>query len=220
MTTVLIEAVHSTPLIGAQLTAFIQRAHDCLKTRHIQRLRMYISPDGTRTLCEMAATDADAVREACYAAGSPFEHVWAADVIEFPKLESSQSDRPFPLPAIPSPLALSTTNPGATANSGDSSPAIRILVLSLYIPPLTAAQFQEMRANPTLHPCLEIRRIQKLRTLVAKDRHRSICEFQATDADTLREVFRQENFPFERVWTAQLQTDVVRSRQMPAPPAL
>lgn len=209
MATVLIEATHSTPLIGAQLTAFIQRSQDCLKARHIQRLGMYISPNGTRTLCEMAATDADTVREACYAAGAPFDHVWAADAIEFPKLEPGQGDRPSPLPAVPSSPALSIVNSGAIANAENRRPpaaTARVLVLSLYTPPLTEAHFQEMRANPTLHPCLSVRRIQKLRTLISKDRSRSICEFQATDADTLREAFRQENVSFERVWTAHLQT--------------
>lgn len=207
MATVLIEAIHSTPLIGAQLTAFIQRSYDCLEARHIQRLGMYISPDGTRTLCEMAATDAATVREACYAAGAPFDHVWAADVIEYPKLASSQGDRP-PAPVAPlySPLSLPNLATDSPGNSHPQGAVTRILVLSLYTPPLTEAQVQEMTTNLALHPCLEIRRIQKMRTLLSGDRRRSICEFSATDADTLREAFRQENVPFERVWTAQLQT--------------
>ena len=202
MATILIEATHSTPLIGAQLTAFLQRSQDCLKARHIQRLGMYISPNGTRTLCEMAATDADTVREACYAAGAPFDHVWAADAIAFPKLELPQGTGSPHRPAIPSSPAVSTVNLG---DNGTPPGVARILVLSLYTPPLTEAYFQAMRANPTLHPCLAIRRIQKLRTLISKDRRRRICEFSATDADSLREAFRQENVPFERVWTARLQ---------------
>ncbi|MGF1567093.1 MAG: hypothetical protein ACFCVD_03295 [Nodosilinea sp.] len=202
MATILIEAVHSTPLIGAQLTAFLQRSQDCLKARHIQRLGMYISPSGTRTLCEMAATDADTVREACYAAGAPFEHIWAADVIEFPTMELSHGTGLSHRPAILSSLVVP-----AVSLEDNFAPAgvARILVSSLYTPPLAEADFQEMRANPTLHPCLAIRRIQKLRTLVSKDRRRSICEFSATDADSLREAFRQENVPFEQVWTARLQ---------------
>lgn len=202
MATILIEATHSTPLIGPQLTAFIQRSQDCLKIRHIQRLGMYISCNGTRTLCEMAATDADTVREACYAAGAPFEHIWAADAIEFPKLESGQSDQPSLFAAIPSSPVPSILNSG---NSRPQTAMARILVLSLYTPPLTEDHFQEMRANPTLHPCLTIRRIQKLRSLISKDRSRSICEFQATDADTLREAFRQESISFECMWIAHLQ---------------
>jgi hypothetical protein len=52
------------------------------------------------------------------------------------------------------------------------------------------------------HPCYTAHRVRHLRTLVAPDGRRMICEYEAPDAETVRSVSRQLGVPYERVWTA------------------
>jgi hypothetical protein len=53
-----------------------------------------------------------------------------------------------------------------------------------------------------IDPCLEIRNGAWRRSSLAMDRLRMVCEFEAPDADSVREAFRVAGLPFERVWTA------------------
>lgn len=45
-------------------------------------------------------------------------------------------------------------------------------------------------------------RVRWLRTLISSDRQRSISELEAPDAESVRELFRQQGIPFNRVWRA------------------
>ena len=52
--------------------------------------------------------------------------------------------------------------------------------------------------------CLEQRRVKFIRSYFSKDRRRMICEYEAPDAEAVREVQRTASMPFERIWAAEV----------------
>jgi hypothetical protein len=52
--------------------------------------------------------------------------------------------------------------------------------------------------------CLEQHRVTFIRSYFSKDRRRMICEYEAPDAEAVREVQRTAAMPFERIWTAEV----------------
>jgi hypothetical protein len=52
-----------------------------------------------------------------------------------------------------------------------------------------------------LKPCLEVRNIRRLRSWLAEDRLHMICEFEASDTQSLREAYRSAEVPFARMWS-------------------
>ena len=69
-------------------------------------------------------------------------------------------------------------------------------------PPLSDEALQQ--ATSLLAPCLEVRNVKKLRTVLSADRTRGFCLFEAADAETLREAYRSAHVPFKAVWPAQV----------------
>lgn len=69
-------------------------------------------------------------------------------------------------------------------------------------PPLTDEQL--IHAAGALAPCLEVRGITRLRSWVANDRRRSLCEFRAADAESLRDAYRSAAVGYKLIWTATL----------------
>jgi len=69
-------------------------------------------------------------------------------------------------------------------------------------PPLTEEGLQQ--AAKTLAPCLEVRNIRKLRSVISADGLRGYCEYEAPDAETLREAYRSARFGFRSVWPARI----------------
>jgi hypothetical protein len=59
-------------------------------------------------------------------------------------------------------------------------------------------------AFEALKPCLEVRGIRRLRSYLSQDRKRGLCEFEAQDAQSLREAYREAQVSFERVWSGEL----------------
>jgi hypothetical protein len=53
-----------------------------------------------------------------------------------------------------------------------------------------------------LDPCLDLRNGTWARSYLAADRKRMMCEFEAPDAESVREALRSANVPFDRVWSA------------------
>jgi hypothetical protein len=51
-------------------------------------------------------------------------------------------------------------------------------------------------------PCEDERKAKWLRTVLSIDRKRMICEYEAPDAESVREAQRSAGMPFDRVWTA------------------
>ena len=55
-----------------------------------------------------------------------------------------------------------------------------------------------------LDPCLEIREGTWARSYLSNDRRRMFCEFEAPDAEAVRDALRSAGIPFDRVWLAQV----------------
>jgi hypothetical protein len=51
-----------------------------------------------------------------------------------------------------------------------------------------------------LDPCLAARDARWVQTYLSVDRRRIVCEFEAPDADALREALRSADVRFERAW--------------------
>ena len=75
----------------------------------------------------------------------------------------------------------------------------RIILEQSFDPPLSAED--EAAFAKRLDHCLEIRNGAWRRTSMSADRRRSICEFEAPDAESVREALRTAKVPFDRVWT-------------------
>ena len=66
--------------------------------------------------------------------------------------------------------------------------------------PITA----EMLADTRVLDCLEVRNGKWCYSLLSADRHRMICTFEAADAESVRQAYRQADVGFSKVWTAQV----------------
>ena len=79
------------------------------------------------------------------------------------------------------------------------------VVERMFNPPLTLAEFTA--AGEKLGPCIKERDVTHIATHLATDGSRSVCVFEAADAERVREANRVAGLPFERVWA----TNVFRS---------
>ncbi len=68
-----------------------------------------------------------------------------------------------------------------------------LIVEYTFDPPLTDDVFRG--AYDALKPCLEMRNIRRLRSWVSEDRRRGLCEYQAADAQTVRDAYRMAQVP-------------------------
>jgi hypothetical protein len=76
----------------------------------------------------------------------------------------------------------------------------RVMVEQAFTEPLTDERYAVLAKQ--LDPCLEIRDGTWRRSSLSKDRLRMVCEFEAPDAESVREALRLANVPYERVWAA------------------
>lgn len=53
-----------------------------------------------------------------------------------------------------------------------------------------------------LDPCLDLRNGAWARSYLSADRKRMVCEFEAPDAESVREALRSAGVPFDRVWAS------------------
>ena len=60
------------------------------------------------------------------------------------------------------------------------------------------------RTAKKLDSCLELRNGAWVRSSLSEDRKRMICEFEAPDAESVREALRASGQEFERAWPAQV----------------
>lgn len=81
---------------------------------------------------------------------------------------------------------------------------VHIVIESTYDPPLTDEKMEELEKKLT--PCLKARNLTWIRSLVSRDGRRSVCEYQAADAETVREVYRQVGITVQRAWVAEIIT--------------
>jgi SAM-dependent methyltransferase len=76
----------------------------------------------------------------------------------------------------------------------------RVMVEQAFDEPMTDERYASL--SKMLDPCLTLRSGVWRRSSLALDRLRMICEFEAPDAQSVREAFRASTIPYERVWTA------------------
>ena len=77
-----------------------------------------------------------------------------------------------------------------------------LLVEYLYDPPVTAAQLTKQ--SEALGDCLQVRGVTRLRSWVANDGRRGLCEYRAPDAESVREAYRAAGVSVARIWPATL----------------
>jgi hypothetical protein len=76
----------------------------------------------------------------------------------------------------------------------------RVLVEQVFAEPFTDERYAAFATK--LDPCVEVRKGMWRRSSLAIDKLRMVCEFEAPDAESVREAFRTAGIPYERVWTA------------------
>jgi hypothetical protein len=78
-----------------------------------------------------------------------------------------------------------------------------LLVEYRYDPPVTAAQLAQQSA--ALGDCLQVRGITHIRSWVANDGRRGVCEYRAADAESVREAYRAAGVStVTQIWSATL----------------
>ena len=55
-----------------------------------------------------------------------------------------------------------------------------------------------------INRCLSLRGARWMRSYLTADGRRAICEFEAADAESVREAYRAAGQPFDRAWVADL----------------
>ena len=68
--------------------------------------------------------------------------------------------------------------------------------------PLTKEQL--VATEERMAPCLDIYDVNWIRSYWSADRQRMICEYEAADAQAVRNVQREADAKFERVWLADI----------------
>jgi hypothetical protein len=76
----------------------------------------------------------------------------------------------------------------------------RVMVEHVFTEPFTDDRFQ--RTSEQLDPCLQLRHGAWRRSSLSKDKLRMICEFEAPDAESVRQAMRAAGVAYEAVWTA------------------
>jgi hypothetical protein len=79
---------------------------------------------------------------------------------------------------------------------------VRVVVEQVFQNPLSDEDYAAFAKR--LDRCLEVRNAAWRRSYVASDRRRMICEFEAPDAEAIREAMRMSGLSFERVWAAEV----------------
>jgi hypothetical protein len=67
--------------------------------------------------------------------------------------------------------------------------------------PISLQQFGA--AGEALGPCLDVRGIRWIGSAFSADGTKSVCRFEAADAESVRQANREAGCPFEHVWAAQ-----------------
>lgn len=78
----------------------------------------------------------------------------------------------------------------------------RVMVEHTFAEPLTDEQHGQFAKR--LDPCLEVRNGAWRRSALSKDRLRMVCEFEAPDAESVREALRTAKIPYDRVYPAEV----------------
>jgi hypothetical protein len=75
---------------------------------------------------------------------------------------------------------------------------IQVVLVEYAMPPEAEAEPMARR----LDRCLELRGARWMRSYLTPDHRGALCEFEAPDAESVREAFRSAGLPFDRAWVA------------------
>jgi hypothetical protein len=78
----------------------------------------------------------------------------------------------------------------------------RVVCEQVFDPPMSEEDYATFARR--LDPCLDARDSMWRRSYVAPDRRRMTCEFDAPDAEVVREAMRSAGLKFERIWVAEV----------------
>jgi hypothetical protein len=78
----------------------------------------------------------------------------------------------------------------------------RIIVERSFDPPLTQDDLDAIGRR--VGGCLDLYRVRWIRSYFSADRRRMVCEYEAADAQSVRDVQNTAQAPFERVWPAEV----------------
>ncbi|HYD42584.1 MAG TPA: DUF4242 domain-containing protein [Anaeromyxobacter sp.] len=81
-----------------------------------------------------------------------------------------------------------------------TTPPRQVVLMEYAMPPEAEAEAIARRIDR----CLELRGARWMRSYVSADGRRALCEFEAPDAESVREAFRSAGQPFDRAWVAQV----------------
>ncbi len=81
---------------------------------------------------------------------------------------------------------------------------VHIVIESTYDPPLTDEALEAL--DRKISPCLKARNLIWIRSLISRDGRRAVCEYEAADAETVREVYRQVGINVKSAWIAEIMT--------------
>jgi hypothetical protein len=77
-----------------------------------------------------------------------------------------------------------------------------LLVEYQHDPPISNEGYAEM--GKRLSPCIQERGIRHMRSWLSQDRSWGVCEYEAADAETVREAYRSAQVKFLKVRSADL----------------
>ncbi len=77
---------------------------------------------------------------------------------------------------------------------------VQVVLVEYRLPP--EAEVEPMARR--IDRCLELRGARWMRSYLTPDGRRAICEFEAPDAESVREAFRSAGQPFDRAWVARM----------------
>jgi hypothetical protein len=78
----------------------------------------------------------------------------------------------------------------------------RIILETTYDEPFTEQEWDHSLSK--LSPCLHERDIRWVRSLVSPDRRRTVCEFEAPDAEMMRDALRRAGSSYDKLWVAEV----------------
>lgn len=76
----------------------------------------------------------------------------------------------------------------------------RIIVERSFDPPLTQAELSAVETR--MAPCLDLYNVRWIRSYWSADRRRMICEYDAADVASVRNVQREAEARFDQAWAA------------------
>jgi len=77
-----------------------------------------------------------------------------------------------------------------------------VVVEQVFDPPLTDEEHG--RIGKRIDTCAEMRGARWMRSYLSADRKRLVCEFDAPDAQSVRDAYRAAGVAFDRVWGAEV----------------